>query len=136
MTRPRDLIRSEFLCQECGYKSPKWFGFCPASSCDSSVPLVEISQSGLEKRETKWLTSEYSTLQELSSLTSDDHGRIRFESNELNRVLGGGVVPGSIILLAGEPGIGKSTLLLQIITRCFILVERRRLTKSNGGHND
>ena len=78
------------------------------------MPLVEISQSGLEKRETKWLTSEYSTLQELSSLTGDDHGRIRFESNELNRVLGGGVVPGSIILLAGEPGIGKSTLLLQI----------------------
>ena len=114
MTRQRDLIRSEFLCQECGYKSPKWFGFCPASSCDSSVPLVEISQSGLEKRETKWLRSEYSTLQELSSLTGEDHGRIRFESNELNRVLGGGVVPGSIILLAGEPGIGKSTLLLQI----------------------
>lgn len=114
MTRQRDPIRSEFVCQECGYKSPKWFGFCPASSCDSAVPLVEIGRSGFEKRETKWLPSDSSTLQELSSLTGDDHGRIRFESNELNRVLGGGVVPGSIILLAGEPGIGKSTLLLQI----------------------
>ena len=78
------------------------------------MPLVEIGRSRLDKHETKWLPSGSATLQELSSLTGDDHGRIRFESNELNRVLGGGVVPGSIILLAGEPGIGKSTLLLQI----------------------
>ena len=71
MTRPRDLIRSEFLCQECGYKSPKWFGFCPASSCDSSVPLVEISQSGLEKREAKWLPSDSVSYTHLTLPTSD-----------------------------------------------------------------
>ena len=114
MTRQKDQRRSKFVCQECGYQSSKWFGFCPASSCNSPVPLVELDSGISGKRQIKWLSSDSSNLQELSSLTGDDDQRILFDSNELNRVLGGGVVPGSITLLAGEPGIGKSTLLLQI----------------------
>ena len=85
-------------------------GFCP--SCGDHSPLVEHTPppSG---RPTGWLLTEASQPQELSSISGDQLDRISLGLGEMNRVLGGGLVPGSLVLMAGEPGIGKSTLLLQ-----------------------
>ena len=103
-----------FVCQDCGYQSTKWMGFCPAPSCDSTFPLVETSSAPVRHRSTQWVDTSSEPLQELSKLDPLDQVRIQLPWQELNRVLGGGIVPGSVVLLAGEPGVGKSTLLLQI----------------------
>ena len=79
------------------------------------MPLVETNVSPTKTpSRNSWVATAGEPLQELSSLNPDDQLRIRLPSEELNRVLGGGIVPGSVLLLAGEPGVGKSTLLLQI----------------------
>ncbi|MGI6512983.1 MAG: DNA repair protein RadA [Syntrophomonadaceae bacterium] len=103
MTKTRTL----YFCSECGYRSPKWIGRCPG--CNSWNTLVEEVIGG---------TGRTSPVPEgktpvLSELLSEDVPRFSSGNIELDRVLGGGMVPGSIILLGGEPGIGKSTLLLQ-----------------------
>ena len=114
MNRQKEQLRSVFVCQECGYQSAKWFGFCPSPSCDSSAPLEESQAPSADPVRPSWLGSTAEPLEELASLGLEEHQRIELASAELNRVLGGGVVPGSVILLAGEPGVGKSTLLLQV----------------------
>ena len=114
MNRHKEQRRSVFVCQECGYQSAKWFGFCPSPSCDSSLPLEESQVSPAGQDRPSWLTSVAEPLQELADLRPEDQQRIELASAEMNRVLGGGVVPGSVMLLAGEPGVGKSTLLLQV----------------------
>ena len=113
MNQPRDRHQTVFVCQECGHESPKWMGFCPAPSCPSSAPLMEtdVVQGAPHQR---WLAAPAEQPQELSRLNLEDHQRIELPSVELNRVLGGGIVAGSVALMAGEPGVGKSTLLLQI----------------------
>ena len=103
-----------YLCQACGYQSPKWMGFCPAPSCGSTFPLVETSRAPASPPSSRWFDPSSEPLQELSRLDPRDQARIQLPWQELNRVLGGGIVPGSVVLLAGEPGVGKSTLLLQI----------------------
>ena len=117
MNRHKEQRRSVFVCQECGYQSAKWFGFCPSPSCDSSLPLEESQAPSPAPAHNpvrpSWLASAAEPLQELAALRPEDQQRIKLASAELNRVLGGGVVPGSVMLLAGEPGVGKSTLLLQ-----------------------
>ena len=114
MNRQKEQRRSVFACQECGYRSAKWFGFCPSPSCDSSLPLEESQPRSADPVRPSWLASAAEPLQELADLRPEDQQRIELASAELNRVLGGGVVPGSVMLLAGEPGVGKSTLLLQV----------------------
>ncbi len=111
VNRPRDRLRTVFVCQECDHESPKWMGFCP--SCSSKAPLVETAVSQVAPH-LGWLSASTEPLQELSQLNPDDQPRIELPCQELNRVLGGGIVTGSVVLMAGEPGIGKSTLLLQI----------------------
>ena len=113
MTRPREQ-RQVFTCRECGYESARWSGFCPSPACGSTLPLTEtsVSPGGADRR--PWLASSQEPLQELAHLDIRDQYRVQLPSEELNRVLGGGIVPGSVTLLAGEPGIGKSTLLLQV----------------------
>ena len=106
--------KSVFVCQDCGYQSPKWMGFCPASSCGSTLPLEETSRVPASLPSTRWFDPSSEPLQELSKLDPLDQPRVQLPWEELNRVLGGGIVPGSVVLLAGEPGVGKSTLLLQI----------------------
>lgn len=107
--------RTVYVCQQCGNDSPKWIGKCP--SCGEWNTYVEeviaketrqsIQLAGLEiVKEKPVLISEVETTQEI---------RIDTRSNELNRVLGGGLVPGSLVLIGGEPGIGKSTLVLQVV---------------------
>ncbi len=114
MNRIKEQRRSVYVCQECGYQSAKWFGFCPSPSCDSSLPLEESQAPSADPVRPLWLASSAEPLQELADLSPEDQQRIELASAELNRVLGGGVVPGSVMLLAGEPGVGKSTLLLQV----------------------
>lgn len=114
MTRPRERPRTVFFCRDCGYESPKWMGFCPAPTCGSGQPLVETTPAMSSAANSSWTPAQAEPVQELSGLELDSQRRIESPCQELNRVLGGGIVPGSVILLAGEPGVGKSTLLLQV----------------------
>lgn len=100
-----------FFCKECGYESAKWLGKCPG--CNAWNSFVE--EKVIEKRDgSKGAHVLKSELKSLTDIEAKD--KIRFDTGyqELNRVLGGGLVDGSLILLGGEPGIGKSTLILQI----------------------
>lgn len=99
--------RTLYSCSECGYYSPKWIGRCPG--CNSWNTLVEEMREGNRKSSP---VSE-SKARVLTELFTEDLPRFRSGNGELDRVLGGGIVPGSLILLGGDPGIGKSTLLLQ-----------------------
>lgn len=108
--------KSAFFCSNCGQESAKWVGKC--SSCGEwNTYVEEVIVKGTEKKSTEW--KEYSGLSaglktiSLSEVSSSEETRIITGDAELNRVLGGGIVPGSLVLVAGEPGIGKSTLFLQ-----------------------
>lgn len=109
-------VKTAFFCSNCGYESAKWVGKCP--SCGTWNTFVEevISKPSV-KKENGWddYNEETKTLRTipLHSIKSSEQIRITTSDAELNRVLGGGIVPGSIVLIAGEPGIGKSTLFLQ-----------------------
>lgn len=104
-------VHSKFICQQCGYESTGWMGKCP--SCGEWNTLVETitQESGSQKgnREVRNVKSI-----PLHSVTSKKTSRTSTQIPELDRVLGGGIVPGQVILLAGEPGIGKSTILLEL----------------------
>ena len=114
MAKGKERRRTVFMCPSCGNVSSKWMGFCPAQGCGSQSPLVETAVAPPAKGRPGWLSDQVSDVVELSSISSSDQPRDPLPSPELNRVLGGGVVPGSVVLLAGEPGVGKSTLLLQL----------------------
>ena len=114
MVKAKEKRRTVFICQSCGNESAKWLGFCPALGCASQSPLVEMAVAPEQKGRPGWLEYQSTEPVELSSISSDDQIRVALPSVEFNRVLGGGVVPGSVVLLAGEPGVGKSTLLLQM----------------------
>ena len=115
MAKAKERIRSVFMCPACGNESAKWMGFCPALGCGSQIPLVEMAMpKAPPKSRPGWLTNQATEVVELSAISTGDQERDSLPSPELNRVLGGGVVPGSVVLLAGEPGVGKSTLLLQM----------------------
>ena len=109
-------IRKAFFCSSCGFESPKWEGKCP--SCQEWNTFQEEVLEKPSKREEKsaaWRDSAglKSRPKELSQVVSEVRDRIITPDSELNRVLGGGLVRGSLVLLGGQPGIGKSTLLLQ-----------------------
>ena len=106
----RVIAKTAFFCQGCGYDSPKWMGFCP--SCGERAPLVERPHDPRTVHR-GWVSEAPQQPQELSGVAPDGRARIPLASGEFNRVLGGGLVPGSLVLMAGEPGVGKSTLLLQ-----------------------
>ena len=104
--------KSVFVCNECGYESAKWLGKCPA--CNSWNTFFE--QKIVENKNTtfKDLSNKQNMPQKLNSYEARDTLRTSTGFDELDRVLGGGLVKGSLILLGGEPGIGKSTLILQL----------------------
>lgn len=110
--------KTGFFCQQCGYESAKWLGRCPA--CQQWNTFVEevIAKEKNTSRQNEWKNYHATTRTVKSIALSDVHAgeekRIVTKDSELNRVLGGGIVPGSIVLVAGEPGIGKSTLFLQL----------------------
>lgn len=103
---------TKWFCNNCGYESPKWEGRCP--SCGEWNTFVEerVTKSAKSSSERR---STMSKPQRVSEIEATDETRIKLPSNELNRVLGGGLVVGSLVLIGGEPGIGKSTLVLQNI---------------------
>lgn len=101
-----------YVCTNCGHDSAKWMGKCPM--CGSWNTFAEEKVSAKQKSISHVGASDSKPLK-LSDITPPDEPRIHLPSEELNRVLGGGLVPGSLTLLGGEPGIGKSTLLLQNI---------------------
>lgn len=107
--------KSVFFCNSCGYESPKWLGRCP--SCGEWNTFVEEKVSGKTKKNAKSGQGlvKSSKPVKLSDIQIKEEMRIKMPSTELNRVLGGGLVSGSLTLIGGEPGIGKSTLLLQNI---------------------
>jgi DNA repair protein RadA/Sms len=109
-------VKSAFFCQNCGYESVKWVGQCP--SCNQWNTFVEeLIQKETASNGNSWknYSDDKKTAKtiSLSEIQSSEEKRILTPDPELNRVLGGGIVPGSIVLVAGEPGIGKSTLFLQ-----------------------
>src|SRR4249919_3142188 len=109
-------IKTAFFCQNCGYESVKWLGQCP--SCDQWNTFVEELIQKEDPKNNGWKNhngdKRPSKSISLDEIESSEEKRIVTPDPELNRVLGGGIVPGSIVLIAGEPGIGKSTLFLQI----------------------
>lgn len=108
-------IKTSFFCSNCGYESAKWSGKCP--SCNQWNTFLEEVVSKNNQKEDNWKTyhSEKRSVHavKLDEVVINEEKRIVSNDGELNRVLGGGIVPGSIVLVAGEPGIGKSTLFLQ-----------------------
>lgn len=106
--------RVVFICQQCGAESLKWMGKCP--NCGEWNSLVETLTPG-HRQINEAKSSEKILLQKLSQIKISSIKRIRTNINEVDRVLGGGIVPGSITLVAGEPGIGKSTLMLQLANK-------------------
>ena len=106
-------VKSAFFCQNCGHETPKWLGKCP--SCSEWNTFVEEIISNNNSDVVAFSTSKRNSKpQVLQEIENQEHARIELNDQELNRVLGGGIVPGSLILFGGEPGIGKSTLILQI----------------------
>jgi len=106
-------IKKAFFCQSCGAQSPRWEGRC--SSCGEWNTLVEeVIDRGDEQKSSIKYAAQKSAPIAIESIEASGEVRFKTADNELNRVLGGGIVPGSLILFGGEPGIGKSTLLLQL----------------------
>ncbi len=106
-------VETSFVCQECGYDSPKFMGKCP--ECGLWNTLKEIRISSNLKSQTSNFTSERNVKPlKLSEIDYEEGTRIQTGFSEMDEVLGGGIVKGSVILLAGDPGVGKSTLLLQM----------------------
>ncbi|HHY20748.1 MAG TPA: DNA repair protein RadA [Bacilli bacterium] len=105
--------KTKFVCQECGYESAKWMGRCPG--CQSWNSLVEEFVDDGKTRQRGFTTSASVSQkpERITMVKSESEERIDTKMPELNRVLGGGLVPGSLVLVGGDPGIGKSTLLLQ-----------------------
>ena len=119
-------VKTGFFCQNCGYESVKWLGQCP--SCGQWNTLVEEIVQKETAKNNDWKNyhevKRVSKTISLSEIKSSEENRLVTPDKELNRVLGGGIVPGSIVLIAGEPGIGKSTLFLQnglLLTEIVVL---------------
>lgn len=104
-----------FLCNDCGYESPKWSGKCPACGTWNSFveKVVRASSRTASPLPSMEQMQQFPVL--IDDVATDELPRMDMGDAELNRVLGGGLVPGSLVLLGGEPGIGKSTLVLQTI---------------------
>lgn len=105
-------VKNVFVCSQCGYQSSKWNGRCPGCGEWNSFEEEQVVQSA--KGSARKKTDVSAQIMELSEIDTDSDVRYSTGLGELDRVLGGGLVKGSLVLLGGEPGIGKSTLLLQI----------------------
>ena len=113
-------LRTTFICQQCGSQSPKWKGRCPdCGQWNSLVEEVEESSGSSSRAATRWMVSptQGSDPVSLTAIQGTTEDRFKTGIGEFDRVLGGGIVPGSMILIGGDPGIGKSTLLLDVLDR-------------------
>ena len=104
-------LRTQYTCQGCGQNSPRWFGRCPAcnewNTCVEEKPMVE-------DRRREGVPATTAILEPITEISEKEAERINTGIGELDRVLGGGIMPGSVVLVGGDPGIGKSTVLLQM----------------------
>ncbi len=103
-----------FFCSECGYESSKWLGQCPGCRAWNTFVEEPVKKAGPAAGIQKQRIRTGSKATPLSAVSLSDHDRVSSGMEELDRVLGGGIVPGSLILVGGDPGIGKSTILLQV----------------------
>lgn len=110
MSTSRGKSRTVYVCQQCSSQSARWAGRCPDCGAWNSM-LESVEESAPASR---FHVATRQTAVSLKHLKSTDYARIVLEGTEFNRALGGGIVPGSLVLLGGDPGIGKSTILLQI----------------------
>lgn len=105
-------IKSIYVCSECGYESPKWYGKCPGcgewNTLNEELPVTSVKQN------LKNSMTSVNQIMALNDIVGDEEERISTGIKEFDRVLGGGIVIGSLVLISGDPGIGKSTILLQI----------------------
>ena len=105
-------IKSIYVCSECGYESPKWYGKCPGcgewNTLNEELPVASVKQN------LKNSMTSVNQIMALNDIVGDEEERISTGIKEFDRVLGGGIVIGSLVLISGDPGIGKSTILLQI----------------------
>ena len=125
MAKVAERRRAVYYCGDCGHESARWMGFCPSPHCDSARPLQERTlpaAASAKQQRNGWTGLAAGEAVKLADVSANSQPRIAFSSSELNRVLGGGIVPGSVSLLTGEPGVGKSTLMLQLahsLASCF-----------------
>ena len=125
-------LASTYICQQCGYKSPQYLGKCP--QCDSWNSFVETLE---ESQNSKVKTQKYGSppgrteIIDLSKIQKTDYRRLDTGFEEFNRVLGGGIVVGSLVLVSGDPGIGKSTVLTQLALNLNVIA-RSETTKQSG----
>src|SRR5205814_3824766 len=112
----KSSVKTAYFCSNCGYESLKWLGKCP--SCEQwNTFIEEVIIKEQKEKQNHWRdpskNDRISKSISINEISSSEEQRLVTSDMELNRVLGGGIVPGSIVLIAGEPGIGKSTLFLQ-----------------------
>lgn len=106
-------VKKAYFCRECGFEAPKWLGKCPACG-EWNTFTEEVVAKPSSASVSVVANAPQSTPQRVSEIKPSTHQRLDMHNAEVNRVLGGGLVPGSLVLLGGEPGIGKSTLSLQL----------------------
>lgn len=104
--------RTVFACQNCGHQSPKWLGRCP--ECGEWNSFVEETYAPVKRRGDEKFSLPQGEIKKLSEIEKEEQERIKTGLGEFDNVLGGGIVPSSLILIGGDPGVGKSTLLLQV----------------------
>lgn len=121
--------RVSFVCEACGYESPQWYGKCP--ECGEWNTLKEFKVQNSELRIENTSSLEPARIKRLSEIKYQDKNRISTGFSEVDTVLGGGIVGGSVVLLAGDPGVGKSTLLLQIALNIADKPKSKTLNNNN-----
>nr|WP_307760294.1 DNA repair protein RadA [uncultured Peptostreptococcus sp.] len=107
-------VKTKYVCQNCGYVNPKWLGKCPEClQWNTFLEEVEEKKTG-KNQSISSISKNSAKVTKINSISTDREERFSTNISELDRVLGSGVIPGSLILVGGDPGIGKSTLLLQV----------------------
>lgn len=119
-------VKSVYVCNQCGYESPKWYGCCP--DCGEWNTMEEAIRTPADGKKAD-IARKSVAAERINEISADDEIRFKTGMGELDRVLGGGIVKGSLVLLSGDPGIGKSTILLQI---CEFLGKNLRILYVSG----
>ena len=122
-------VKSVYICSDCGYESPKWYGKCPSCGEWNTMSEEVVAKQSSQGTKVSKTVSSYNNAMKITEISTADEHRYKTGVTELDRVLGGGIVKGSLILLGGDPGIGKSTIMLQI---CKKLCEGLRVLYVSG----